>query len=511
MRTMARFVLPLVLCTVSCNSKATLPTAPSPLAATAPEGLQRMPVSAANVPFTLGSVAVSLGNEINATFLAAMLQGVPASSGNSLKKLMRDAVDSVIGVKLEAQSGFTQRCARGGTATVRYSGSTSGGSATLSSTEVVFSGCTYAWDTRTVTFHATLRATGTFRVSRPADPIHLEGEIRIDEIGGPFLLNGDTGPFLNGTIIPMPGATGGTPGETIRIGTPDISTTPGAPTTPGSSTPAPPASGPPPTIDSPPISGAPTMNITGTWGVDGQPAMSFIQNGATSTGRFLLPEIPIPVVLEVLENQLNGAVGGNRVHVNGTMTIRGGNSELGYITVQMFYSGVFDLVGTSLVGEGGTETRPSCTGLMKDFCLEPTRNYGPATLTRIGTVQSGTYDLSGRWSGAEMIQLQQDGGGGLSGSVLAPDIAEQSVSGRNETNRVSLRVRYSTRENANGVDYTRTVDRVYELTAYEPSSIGGFVTTVTTERCTVNGAATGFCADRNKTERTAGNAMLMRR
>jgi hypothetical protein len=439
---------------------------------------------------------------------------VAASSGSSLNKVMREMLDALIGVKLQAQSGFTKGCTRGGSATVRHSGSTSGGTATLSNTEVVFSGCSYTWDTRTVTFHATLRATGTFRTSRPADPIHLEGDIRVDELGGPFLLNGDTGPFLKGTIIPAPGATGGTPGETVRIGAPEIPATPGAPTTPGTPTaPAPPTSGPPPTIDAPINTNAPTMNITGTWGVNGQPSFSFIQSGGTVTGQFLLPEMPpIPGGFQILSNRLNGFVGGNRVHFNGGMQILVGDSE-GAINLQFIMSAVFDLVGTSLVGEMVTETRPTCTGFMTEACIAPSSAHAPGTLTRIGSVQqSGTYDLTGRWAGADVMQLSQNGGGGLSGSVIGGDIAEQSVSGQNDNNRVTLRVRYSTRENTSSVDYSRTVDRTYELTAYEPSSIGGFLTTVTTERCTAkSSSAAGFCADRNKSERTAGNALLMRR
>ena len=508
MRSIVRLVFSFVLFTVACGGDSKLPTAPSPLTALPPSGAQRMPVSAAEVPFTLGVVAPTLGNEINATFLAAMVQGVPASAGTSLNKLMREAIDAVIGVKVQAQSGFTQRCTRSGTVTVRHSGSTSGGTATLSNTEVIFSSCAYEWNNRMITFHATLRATGTFRVSRPADPIHLEGDIRVDELGGPFLLNGDTGPFLNGTITPAPGATGGTPGVAVPIGTPVTPTTPGG-TTPA---PAPPTTpGAPPSITPPPTSGTPTANVTGTWGVDGQPSLSFVQNGGALTGQFLWPDIPVPGIV-VISNGLSGVIDGNNLVFGGKVTIQGGDSEIGYITVEVITTAQLSLSGSTLSGSWDSELRPTCTGLMKEFCLPPSASHPNVTLTRIGTVQSGTYDLSGRWAGAEMIQLQQDGGGGLSGSVIAGDISEQSVSGRNDSNRVSLRVRYTTRENTSSVDYSRTIDRSYELTAYEPSSVGGFLTTVTTERCTAkNSTATAFCADRNKTERTAGNASLMRR
>lgn len=512
MRSILRLFLPFLFVTVACGTTTKLPAAPSALAEMPAAGL-RATAGAASVavPFTLGSVAPSLGNEINAKFLAAMIQGVSASAGTSLNKIMRDAVEAVIGVKVEAQSGITQRCSLGGSVTVRHSGSTSGGTATLSNTEVVFSSCAFAWNDRIVTFHATLRASGTFRVSRPADPIHLEGEIRVDELGGPFVLNGDTGTYLNGTIVPAPGATGGTPGETIHIGPPESSLTPPAPGTPPS-TGTPPPSGTPTVPPVAPGTPAPAANVTGTWGIDGQPALSLVQNGGAVTGQFLWPDIAVPgVPIEVLSNGLSGFVGAKILVYGGGVKLRAGDSQ-GSITAEILSTAQFDVVNGTMSGGGITDTKFTCTGFMKDFCPESTHGESNVTLTRIGATQTGTYDLSGLWAGAELIQLHQDGGGDLSGSVINGDIAEQAVSGRNDSNRVTLHVRYTTRENTGNVDYTRTIDRAYELDAYEPSSIGGFLTTVTIERCTEkSAAAAGFCTDRNKTERTASNAMLMRR
>jgi hypothetical protein len=423
----------------------------------------------------------------------------------SVSDILKKAFEQFVGVKVEARSqGFTRRCTLSGSVTVRYTGSTAGGTATLNNTEVVFTGCTYPWNNRTATFHATLRANGTWRASRPADPVRLEGEIRIDEIGGPFLLNGTTGPFLNGTIVRPPETPGGTPGETVTIGVPTTPTNPGTP----------PPSGTPTVPSAPPVAPgtpAPTVNLTGTWGVDGQPSISLIQNGGTVSGQFLLPEIPIPGGIQVLRNGLHGFVGGSTVHFTGVLEVRAGDSD-GSMTMLVYSSGVLDLIGGALSGEVVTEPSARCTGFMIDVCPPATApQAGRVTLTRIGAVQSGSYDVSGRWAGTEMLQLSQ-GGTSISGSVVGADIAEQSVSGSNDNNRVTLRVRFTTRENTSSVDYSRTVERLYELTAYEPSSMGGFVTSVTTERCTAkSSSAASFCADRNKTERTAGNAMLMRR
>jgi hypothetical protein len=217
-----------------------------------------------------------------------------------------------------------------------------------------------------------------------------------------------------------------------------------------------------------------------------------------------VPDLPIPGVTdEVLSNGVHGFVGGNRMHFLGGAKIRAGDSE-GAITLDYYITAVFDLEGTNLVGEASTETKFSCTGFMTEFCPQIMSQHVNATLSRIGTVQSGTYSVTGRWEGEQMLQLQ-DNGGSISGSVVAADIAEQSVTGRNDNNRITLRVRFTTRENTGSVDYSRTVERFYELTAYEPSSISGFMSGSTTERCTAkSSSAASFCAERNKTVNTQG-------
>jgi hypothetical protein len=492
MRSIVRLVIPVVLFTVSCSGNSQLPTAPSSIAGQRSADRHSITVNAADLPFTLGSVAPSLGNEINATFIAAMLDGVPASGGTSLPKLLRDAMEAVLGARVEAQAGFVRNCTRSGNATVRYSGPTSGGTATLSNTQVVFSGCTYAWSNRTVTFHATLRATGTFRASRPADPIHLEGDIQIDGIGGPFILNGDTGPFLNGTITPPPGQ----PQETVRIGAPDTSTP--APAPPGSTTPP---------------GGSATVNVTGTWGADGQAALALIQNGSSLTGQFLLPDMSaIPGQFVLLENRLNGFVSGNEVNFTGTIIFRVGDSE-GAITATMTSNATMRVTGSTLAGSIAQQMRADCSGFMVGFCLPPTDQTTSTSLTRMGSATvSGVHDVTGNWTGANRFRLQQDGGGNITGSVLAPDLAEQRVEGRNDNNRVTLRIRYVARENTSTVDYTRTTEHAYEVTVTDPSGMSGFLTTVSTERCVAKSSSAGsFCDARNKTERTAGNASLIKR
>ncbi len=128
-------------------------------------------------PLTAALIARSLAVEINSAFIAAMQSSVTAQRRNG-----------VVG------------CSRGGTIRVQHLGpAPGGGRVSLSNAPVSVSGCTHALNGRNIVAHGVLMANGTWTAEAPTSPVHLAGDLGIDEMGV-IGIDGVTGVGFDGRI-----------------------------------------------------------------------------------------------------------------------------------------------------------------------------------------------------------------------------------------------------------------------------------------------------------------------
>lgn len=488
MRSIAWLAVPFVLAAAACGGDSKLPTAPSVMTPGASQALTavRDSSSPAEIPFTIETIAPSLASEINVSFINAMEAGLPATAtatGRRFQDLLRDAINSVLGVRVQAQQGFTANCSRRGSVNVRYFGATQGRRATLGSTPVSFLGCTFRAGSRDVTFSAELKADGVYTAGQPTSPVRLTGDINVEGLA-PIQIDATTGVYLKGAL-----------GGEIRIGAPD---------TP-----------PPPTPETPPI--GTLINITGTWGADGQPVFSFEQYGSVFKGRLALQSLPPSGGIFIERNDLWGTISGNEVTLTGILVMRVGDPS-GWQTTTIQSTGTLRLTGGTLSGTVLAQFSSECTGDAE--CLPPFEDSAPMALARMAAPAPATatlLDVSGSWmeTGTGFVYELTQNNGVISGRITGSHVVEGSIAGgRNVDNQVTLTAHVKWDISDGHWTHTVTWDKNFDMSVVDPSAIMGIENNTYVEKCvelSPTARVNRWCRDLNKTERQTNKAWFMRK
>ncbi len=321
---------------------------------------------------TINDVAVSLSDEINVSFIAAMREGTsdltargPVRPDSWLMAVIRFLTPETL--HAQAARAFVAPCRRGGTTTVRYGGVRSR-DINLQGVQVVHSNCGGNAGSRAFTFNGTMTANGRWRADNPQDPVKITGSVAVNEITAPVAVDCTTGPAIcvgqaGGITIgpgdrPPPPNPTSTTTSTIRPGT--TTTVPGTTTVPATTS----------------VPGS--VNVTGTWSVttgDGTGTATLSQNSSGGiTGAIVGAGSVLPAGFTV--TGFTGSISGSAVNL--TISIHGVVSTPP-IAVTCDGTDVFTLTAASSSRMTGTYVdRASCVITGSPV---PVPNPAPTTVT----------------------------------------------------------------------------------------------------------------------------------
>ena len=308
---------------------------------------------------TINDVAVSLSDEINVSFIAAMREGTSdLTARGRLGSGLMAALRFLLPETLYAQSAraFVAPCRRGGNTTVRYGGFRSR-DINLQGVQVVHANCGGTAGSRPFTFNGTMTANGRWRADNPQDPVKITGSVAVNEITAPVAVDCTTGPAI--CVGQAGGITIG-PGDRPPPPNPTSTTTstirPGTTTTvPGTTTSVP--------------SG---LNVTGTWLINGNPpgTARLTQTGTAITCTVL--NIPAGASQTACFGTINGS------NVSLTVGLKVVSGPLAITTTT-----VLTLVATNSSMSGTFQTSASCQSSDPNIpCISLPGTGGAITLTK---------------------------------------------------------------------------------------------------------------------------------
>lgn len=318
---------------------------------------------------TVNDVAISLSDEMNVGFIAAMRAGTagvallgPMQPNSGLMALLRLLLPETLYAQAAA---FSAPCRRGGSTTIRYGGARSR-DINLQGVSVVYSRCGGSAGPRAFVADGQLTANGRWRADNPQDPVRMTGSIAVDEITAPLTIDCTTGPAICvgqvGTISvgpadrPPPPNPTSTTTSTIRPGT--TTTVPGTTTSVPATTSVP--------------SGGGSVNVTGTWLINGNPpgTAAMTQTGTTITCTVL--NLPAGANQTACGGSINGS------NVSLTIGLRVVSGPLAITTTT-----VLSLVATNSSMSGTYQTSASCQSSDPNIpCISLPGSGGAITLSK---------------------------------------------------------------------------------------------------------------------------------
>jgi hypothetical protein len=302
---------------VMCGCGGSKDPGPSPVTTSA----ATTTVATTTVPaLTINDVAISLSDEINVSFIAAMREGTsdltargPMRPYSGLMAVLRFLLPETLYAQ-QAARAFVAPCRRGGSTTVRYGGFRSR-DINLQGVQVVHANCGGTAGSRPFTFNGTMTANGRWRADNPQDPVKITGTVNVNEITAPVAVDCTTGPAI------CVGQAGGiTIGPADRPPPPNPTSTTTSTIRPGTTTTVPGTTTVPATTSVPNSS----LNLTGTWtevvsgsGGSGTQTMILTQTGNSLSGR----AIGQAVAGVIQSSSVTGTVSGSSVSMTENDTV----------------------------------------------------------------------------------------------------------------------------------------------------------------------------------------------